>query len=441
MRIRFTTISGKLRRSLPAALAWIALSAMAAGPAGANPGALTLEQAIARAVSWHPSIDEAIARYNQDAEQINVARSGYFPSVTGGLSMDYTSSGTGDWAPKLDLSLSQMIFDFGKVESAVEAATAATRAGRARVLLGVDSLILQTGQTALQIQRHKELLAVARSHVASVSEIRDLVQERTDRGANSQSDIVQANVRVQAAEAMAIEIEGALGRARLELASLIGSEGAVDIIGEVPRRLAASCDRRDINWAAVPAVMQADAQWEEAMAQFDRAQAEAFPTLSLQAGTSANLYDIGNAPPDFRIGLSLSGSLYDGGARGASANAAGHAVRAANMAVQTARLEVENTIVQARQMSATYAALIESMTYRNALLQIAAELSRHQYFDLGTKTLMDVLDAERELHQALFESVNSSYDRYNLQFDCIYNTGAARATFNLEGMVVKGVFL
>src|SRR5690606_4622081 len=114
-----------------------------ASPEGANTAnvapngsTLTLEQAVHAALAWHPSIDEAVARINQSTAEIDIARAGYYPRVSGGINSSYDSTGHDGWQPRLSLSASQMIYDFGQVSSEVEARTANTAVNRSEFLLG-----------------------------------------------------------------------------------------------------------------------------------------------------------------------------------------------------------------------------------------------------------------------------------------------------------------
>src|SRR5690606_39911793 len=134
-------------------------------PAPANGSPLTLEQAVHTALAWHPSIDEAVGRVNQHTAEIDVARAGYYPKVRGGIDSSYQSADGGSWLPRLNVSVSQMIYDFGKVSSSVEARTAGANVSRTELLLGVDVLIRDTANAVIEIQRYRALLNVAQEQL------------------------------------------------------------------------------------------------------------------------------------------------------------------------------------------------------------------------------------------------------------------------------------
>ncbi|MEX8700740.1 TolC family protein, partial [Salmonella enterica] len=60
----------------------------------AAPGNLTLNDAVNRAVSWHPSIREAVGKLLAQNEQIEVAKSKYYPQVSAGVNNGYSNTYT-----------------------------------------------------------------------------------------------------------------------------------------------------------------------------------------------------------------------------------------------------------------------------------------------------------------------------------------------------------
>lgn len=250
-------------------------------PAPANGSPLTLEQAVHTALAWHPSIDEAVGRINQHTAEIDVARAGYYPKVSGGIGSSYGSSDGGSWQPRLNVSASQMVYDFGKVSSSVEARTASANISRTKLLLGVDVLIRDTANAVIEIQRYRALFNVAQEQLRGVQIIADLVRQRSDRGASTRSDEVQADARVNAAQSTVLEIGGQLERWENTLTNLIGRSGPVNVASSVPQWLSNTCAVAEPDWSQSPAVLQAEAQRAQALAQLNLSRAQAFPTLSL----------------------------------------------------------------------------------------------------------------------------------------------------------------
>lgn len=148
------------------------------------------------------------------------------------------------------------------------------------------------------------------------------MKSRTDKGASTRSDLLQAEARVQAAEATLLEIEGQLSRWEAILANLSGIDGPVDVSDTLPAWLSKSCSSTNPDWSRVPAVMQAAADREAATAQIALAKAEGLPTLSLDAGIGVDVTELSSFDPDYSVGLKVTGSLYNGGATSARRNMA-----------------------------------------------------------------------------------------------------------------------
>ncbi len=419
------------------------------GPIGfkpANGASFTLEQAVLTAVNWHPSIDEAVGTINQNTAEIGVARAGYYPKVKGGIGPSYSSEYGGEWQPSLNVSASQMVYDFGKVSSSVDAKTATANVSHAQLLLDVDILIRETANAVIEIQRYQALLVVAQEQHRGVKAIASLVGERSDKGASTKSDQVQADARVVAAESTILEISGQLRRWESTLANLLGHPGMVKVVANVPQWLLKTCAVTEPDWTKAPAVLQAQARKAKALAQMKLAHAEVFPTLSLDASSSYD-FDQGSSANQssedsyLKVGLNLSGNLYDGGASRANRNAADYGLAAAEASIRNSRLEISSSLTQARSQTSSIQQLLGSLNTRSSMMRQTRDLYRQQYVELGTRTLLDLLNAEQELHQAAFDAVNSTHDLRKLGVECMFNSGRSRELFALEGMKVRGMEL
>lgn len=408
-------------------------------------GGLSLEESVDRALAWHPSIDEAVGRLNQRNSDIEVARAGYRPKVSGGVRSLYGGEEK-RMSPELNVSASQMVFDFGKVNHTVEATLAGVEVRHSQLLMTIDTVIRDTAYAYIETQRNVALLQAARAQAAGIGEIASLVRQRSQKGASTRSDEVQADAREQAAETRVIEIASQLNRWQITLASLMGKSGIVEVGTGAPSWLLKACEAGDPDWSRVPAALRAEAERKEAEAQLSLSSSQIMPTLSVQAdaayGLDGSSKRYGSSDqPDFKVGLNLSGNLYDGGATIARRNSAGYAVKAAEAARETARIYAMQSLMSARSLTANMNDLLASLSVRKGLMEETGDLYRRQYIDLGTRTLLDLLNAEQELHQAQFDIVNTTHDLRRLNVDCLYETGMARKAFALEGKSVRGVNL
>ncbi len=415
----------------------------ASTPKVSDRGSLTMETAVRRAVGWHPTINEASDRIYQADERIRAAQAGYYPKLNAGVNSGYQSNNREGWRPQFNVAASQLLYDFGKVSSAVDTERAGKEINQARMLLAVDNLSRDTASAVVEVQRYRKLSALAQEQVEGVKRIAGLVNERTDKGASTMSDKVQADARVEAAMATQFQYQSELNRWQVVLAAMIGG-GSANPSSDVPSWLGKSCDIAAPDWDQVPAMLQAKAEKEEAVAQLAASKAEAFPTVSLEATTG---YDLNasrdnttsnDRQPEYSVGVNVSSSLYNGGQTGARKRAAAYGLQAAESAISTARIDMERNLMESRSQIGTLNRLMSSLELRAGMMVKTRDLYREQYVELGTRTLLDLLNAEQELHESRFQSANTVHDIRRLNLNCLYSSGKMRQGFGLQASALRG---
>jgi adhesin transport system outer membrane protein len=415
-------------------------------PVSARADSLGMDEAIQQAVGWHPSIGESVGALYQQAEGINVAQAGYYPQVSGGVRSGYSSgnSGAGD-SQAMSISLKQMLYDFGKVSSAVDAANARVARSQAQILLSIDDVARDTAYAYIEVQRYRNLLDIARAQIKGIGDIVQLAQQRSDMGASTRSDVVQAQSRSQGAMATLQEFKASYARWQATLGNLMGRTTATDVSDGFPIAAAKACDNPDSSINALPAVLIALARRNEAQAELAGAKAQGYPTVSLEPSLNHyldNNYNENNPYADRTqagIYLNVEVPIYQGGATSARSRAAGHALSAADSAEDTARLQATQGLTEAQAQTSSLSRRLGALEQRQSSISEARSLYGRQYLDLGTRPLLDLLNAEQEIHQSRFDLANTVADMRRLQIDCLFNSGGLRRAFRLEDSTVQGV--
>ncbi|WP_324740279.1 TolC family protein [Tsuneonella sp. CC-YZS046] len=393
---------------------------------------LTLETAVDEAVAWHPSIEEASGNVDASTENIAASRAGYLPQISVGLGSGYDNTVRSNWRPRASVSASQMLYDFGKVSSSVAIAEADTRDSEAQLLQAVDSLVRDTSYAFVEIQRTNDLLQVAGEQLASIREISELVGHRFERGAATRSDALQARARVQAAQATIEEIEAERERWISNLAYLLGRESIGNVSADMPDWFLTACDQDAVDWGAVPAIMQVRAQRDHALGELDRSRADGLPTVSFGADAGTEIADPVSGRKEYSFGLNISSALYSGGASKARVRSATAALGAADAAEAKVRNEIRRQFAEARGRIDGFTRVMATLDLRESSMRETGKLYRLQYLEMGTRTLVDLLNAEQELHQVRFEFVNTKHDLRRLQADCLFFSGATRSAYGLN---------
>ncbi|MDX3906512.1 MAG: TolC family protein [Pigmentiphaga sp.] len=396
------------------------------------PGAMTLAAIARQAVSWHPNIAAAMGRLNQSGEEIEVAKAGYYPRISTGLRAGRDNTLADSQVRRLSMSATQMLYDFGKVDSSVAAARAAARVNQARVRLAVDQVARDAVQAAIELSRYEELVAAARDQVAGVAEIAKLVKTRHERGASTRSDVMQAQSRVSASESIALQYASQLARWRGVLRTLLGVPALPQLSVEFSPESAAACRVDEPEWSEVPAVLVAEAERDQALALLETARSNRLPTLSVDAGVGRALNGNATRRDDFTLALNMSMDVYQGGALSARSSAAEFALRAADASRDNARLSALQSLTDAREQTSGLTERMAVLDGRRRSISETKDLYRQQYLALGTRSLIDLLNAEQEFHQSRFDQINTKYELMGLGIECLYATGAMRRAYGLE---------
>ncbi|WP_245282048.1 TolC family outer membrane protein [Rhizobium sp. LC145] len=395
-----------------------------------------VEAMVHRAVNRHPAVQEAAGRIKEQDEVIAEAKSGYLPSVGAGLDLGLESGASRDWGPKFNISATQMLYDFGKVSGRVQAESAVHDVRRAEFLAAVDDIIRETALAAVEIMRNEKLAGVAKEQIDDVQAIGRLVDARTDSGASTRSDKLQAQARIQAAQATELEISAQKQRWESTLNALLGTNGPVQLRSSFPPKLERACSGQQPAWETVPAVLAAKSRKTEAEARVKLARAEMLPTIALEASGNFNVWG-SDDDPDYVVGIKVKGDLYNGGAFKARQNAAQYAAEASEAAVAAAKFDIQKTWAESVAQVSSLSALLNSLGSRQSNMRETRDLYQKQFLDLGTRTLLDVLNADQELHSARLDEINTRFDLYKLSVECAFAAGQLREMFGLVPQTAK----
>ncbi|MCO7517340.1 TolC family outer membrane protein [Pseudomonas guariconensis] len=418
-----------------------------AAPRNVVPDNLDLSRAIQLAVAWHPAIAESIGQLYQQHDNVTIARAGYYPQIRGGFNSGYDSGLTGNGQSQtFTLSVSQMLYDFGKVDSAVDSAVARVNGQQAAVLLAIDQVARDTAFAMIELQRYQALLDISRAQVKGLTAIAELAQQRSDMGASTRSDMIQARSRVEAAIATQLQYTALYKRWRTALGNLLGTQAPVSVSTAMPAALRQSCQGIDADQVLTPSLLIAQAQQADAQAQIALARAEGLPTVSLDPSLTQYLDSNdengtvgGRDRTRYGIFINVEVPLYQGGAITARKSAAAQALRAAEAANDAARLAVRQGLLEARDQTSSLEQRLSTLDFRERSISETRDLYRQQYLELGTRPLLDLLNAEQEIHQAAMDRANTRADLHRLEIECLYNSSALRTAFNLDSSTIQGV--
>lgn len=410
--------------------------------------AITLEEAIQEALAWHPSIATAKARLEEQAQRQRQARAGYYPQVSANAQSGY--QGRRDeqkYSQALTLSVSQMLYDFGKVRAEVAVEKATVVGHQAGLLKAIEDTLHNTSAAVFEIWRFQRLESMAKEQHQALSDLTELVSERHLKGAASRSDVAQSKSRVESAFTQVLQYRNQKLLWQNRLASLLGKDSAL-AIGKAPKLNAQnSCAYTEASLDAAPSLIMALAERDSAAANADKANARMRPTISLDPSLTHHVkapnWSNQDAPDktEYGVYLNVNMPLYQGGALSAERKLA-HASRlAAESEILSERQRILETLFTSASQLEVFAHQRQVLERREILSIETRELYQQQYLQLGARPLIDLLNAEQEIYQTRFERINIDTDTYLMGITCAHELGQLHRLFELGDAQIQGVNL
>lgn len=294
------------------------------------------------------------------------------------------------------LNLDWTVYDFGRSKLGIDIARESVLATR-QALVGIEQNVLLSAVSAyMDVRRATQNVEINQTSVNVITEQLRAAQDRFDVGQITRTDVALAEARQAAARAALAAAEGDLDVARAAYKAEIGHESdgrtALPAPPAFPRTLA---EAQSIAQRLHPAVLQAQHQAKVADLQLELARAEHRPTVGLNLRAQEN--DDGT---DASVAtLQMNQPLFTGG-RIASGE------RKAMAGRDGARAGLTRTVVEVTQSVANAWSGIEVARAQIGAVDLQIQAAQSAYdgtreeAELGARTTLEVLDAERELLQA-----------------------------------------
>lgn len=216
-----------------------------------------------------------------------MAKAAYYPQVSAGAKGGFEGRGSEQkYSQTITLSLSQMLYDFGKVRTEVAAEQALVVKHQAELLKSIEDIIYDTSTAVYEVWRNQLLENMAKQQHEALKELSDLVSERHHKGAATRSDLAQSQTRVEGAFTQLLQYRNQKLLWQNRLASLLAQQQAL-AVGSEPKELAKSyCEFSEASLDLAPSLMVASALRDNAEATANKAHARTWPTISLDPSIS-----------------------------------------------------------------------------------------------------------------------------------------------------------
>lgn len=387
-----------------------------------------VRQAILEAVNTNPEVQRRWHAFLASEQEQKVARGGYYPQVDLQLSaarqwQDSNEFGRVDRDPlSAALTLNQMLYDGFFTRSEVR------RLGHAR-LVRYYELMEAAEQAALEalrayadVQRYREMVSLAEDNYRAHRDTYDQVAELVRTGVGRGVDLEQAAGRLALAESNLLTEIANLHDISARFLRIVGrmpTDDYVDLIDVLPAdRLPGSVQAANVEALAQnPALLASVENILSAQQQVGVARSNFQPRLDFQVRQSRdNALNSLFGPNDevwvndTTVGLVLTMNLFRGFA---DQSRVGQFVEETNVARDQREIVCRNVRQEVTIAFNEVQVLDERLAFLNQH-QLSSDRVRTAYrqqFNIGQRTLLDLLDAENEFFAARRAYVDGQFDR------------------------------
>ncbi|UTW57706.1 TolC family outer membrane protein [Kordiimonas sp. SCSIO 12603] len=413
----------------------------------------TLKEALAAAYSSNPQLMAQRAALRATDEGVSQAKAGFLPTINADGSFqrgnrisdiigDVGSDGQQIPERSIDinndsysLSLDQNLFRGFQDRNAVQQAKAGVKAGRAQ-LQNVEQQVLLDAVTAyMNVVRDNAVVELNENNVQVLQRQLQASQDRFRVGEVTRTDVAQSEARLENARSQLLSAEATLAASRAQYQRVVGSQPTgLETPEQKPALPSSLDDAIELAMELSPGVKAAVHNEKAAKYSLNRAKGSLLPTVDVRASynRSEGIQSLG---PDIvfpavgdstQVTVNVRVPIYAGGQRHSQIRQAKQ-VRSQRMLEirQAERVAQENVFVAWDQYRAA-TGQIKSTQASVRANEIALEGVRQEAF-VGSRTTLDVLNAEQELLNSRVSYVRAQRDEFVAAYNLIAATGRLTA--------------
>lgn len=410
----------------------------------------TLREALVQTYNSNPTIMAGRAQLRGLDAGVAAARSGSLPQIIGttgftqGVATTQPANGR-NLNAGVDVSLS--LYNAGRVRNQVKAADERVLAGRANLRATEGDVFTEAVAAYMDVIRDRSIVALNRNQVSVLETNLMASRDRFEVGDLTRTDVAQSEARLSLAQSSLATAQGRLTSSEENYRRVIGAlPGELQPPPALPPLPTTADQAVDIALANNPDLISINRQIKAAGLDVKAFRADRMPSISaVSSGRYTNYLHradeaagvpegtLDNKSANASVGLSARIPLYQGGVVGARVRQAQSTEsQLLEQGVATERAVVANTraafsIYQAAQEA------IKSNEIAVAANQLALEGTRAEQ-TVGTRNVLDVLNAEQELLNSQVALVTARRDAYVAGFQLLNIMGRAEASdLNLDG--------
>jgi outer membrane protein len=427
---------------------YLAAAGAAALAMGCGAEAETLREALVQTYNTNPTIMGQRAQVRTLDEGVAVARALGRPQLSGtaGVNQNVITTGGGNGRNfNAGVEVGYPLFNGGRVRNSIRAADERVLAGRAALRATEGDIFTETVAAYMDVIRDRSIVTLNTNQVRVLETNLQATRDRFEVGDLTRTDVAQSEARLALARSNLATAEGRLEGSEENYRRVIGDlPDELDPPPPLPALPTSPDQAVEIALANNSDLVSIAAQIRAAGRDVSVARADRLPTVSaVGSGNYTNFLGtadeqfggVGNRNTNTAAGVGVQARIpiYQGGLVSAQVRQAQS--RQSQLLEQGVEIE-RGVVANARAAFASYQAAQEAVESNQVAVNantLALEGTRAEQ-TVGTRNVLDVLNAEQELLNSQVAVVTARRDAYVAGFQLLNAMGQAEAEdLNLDG--------
>ncbi len=395
----------------------------------------TLQEAMTAAYNSNPTLAAQRAALRGTDEDVSTAVAGFRPTIEAQgnyqvRKLDQPGNTTQGLA-----TLSEPLFRGFRTVNGVKLAKISVQAGRQQLRSTEIQTLLDTVSAYMNVVRDQSVLALNINQVQVLQQQLKASQDRFRVGELTRTDVAQSDSRLATAVSARIQAEGQLTASREAYRKAVGqAPGTLAPAPPLPPLPKTIEEATDLAVVQSPTAVEAQLNEKAARSQIDIAKGVLLPTVGVSAGINYNRFPSQNAviPAQTQTYATVGGNvtipLYQNGSEYAAVRKAQQLRSQRTLEIAVADRAVTEQVHNAWEALRTASASIVSSKSAVKSSEVALEGVKQEQ-TVGSRTTLDVLNAEQELLNAKVNLVAAQRNEYVAGFQLLATTGSLDAKY------------
>jgi len=396
----------------------------------------SLEQAVAFSFDTNPELRAAYTRFKATEKQVEQAQAGYLPTIdaTAGIGYEYTDSPSTRRIDdtesltrrEIGLSLTQELFSGFHTENEVKRTSHATSAEQWRLYAAAEDLALEVSRVYLGLIEAEKLVVLSEKNLASHEEIYEQIEERTDAGFGSSADLSQIAARLANAHSNLIAAKNNYLDSKATFFRVVAQRPDNLVIPSPDASVLPKTEKEGLQRALEnhPVIKSAFNDIDAALAQHEAANANYYPRVWVDLtanfndnldGEDGNRDNVGGENNEILAMLRVSYNIYSGGKDDAYAKETAYKMNEAKALNRSVYRDVAEGFTLSwnafEQLN-----LQKKYIKMNVISSKNTQSDYKEQFQLGQRSLLDLLDTENELFEARRDYLVAEFAEISAQY-------------------------